>query len=161
MIVGVDNGLNGGLCAISAHAGDVILYAAMPTCLVGKKTETDVRAVKEWLLELNTDFVLAIEEPLHFARTSQAMRSMALSFGKLIGMSESCGYEVERIQVAEWQKKMLVKWGKGQTKQAALRVANKLKPDESWLATARSRVAHDGIVDAYLLAEFYRTNKTK
>lgn len=42
------------------------------------------------------------------------------------------------------------------TKKTALILAKKLFPQETFLATKRSRVPHDGIVDAYVLAEYGR-----
>ena len=148
MVVGVDNGLDGGLCAVSKFNKSLIGYIAMPTLQRNGKREVDTRAVHDWLQEFNTDFTLAIEEPLKHARSSQAMRSMAISFGKLLGMAESHRYQVSCVQVNDWQKKLLGKIPKGTTKSAALALAKKLEPDEAWLATERSRTPHDGIIDA-------------
>ena len=158
MIVGVDNGLSGGFVAIT-ESGDIVDKIVMPTFIVGKKTEVDIRGVDEWITGLGGVTVLAIEEPLPHAKSSQAIRSMALSFGKLLGMAESLDYNVSRIVVREWQKAILGKIPKGQTKVAALKAATGLAPDECWLANSRCRVPHDGMVDAYLIAEFYRRSK--
>jgi hypothetical protein len=46
----------------------------------------------------------------------------------------------------------------GQTKVFALRKANILWPEQKWLATARSYVPHDGIVDAALIAQYHLQN---
>jgi hypothetical protein len=43
---------------------------------------------------------------------------------------------------------------KGNTKVTALKRANALWPEQDWLATKRSKVAHDGIVDAALIAHY-------
>ena len=92
MIIGIDNGLDGGLCAISKFDGSVIDKIVMPTKWVLKKREVDTLKIKEWILNLNTPFTIAVEEPLAHAKSSQAVRSMALSFGKLMGMAESCEF---------------------------------------------------------------------
>ena len=94
MIIGVDNGLSGGLVAISKHTGAVIEKTVMPTLHRLKKQEVDTRKVYEWIMDLESGLELAIEEPLHHARSSQAVRSMALSFGKLLGLAESRQWEV-------------------------------------------------------------------
>jgi len=154
MIVGVDNGLDGGLCAISKHDGSIIDKIAMPCLQRSKKREVDVRKVHDWLMDLCTPFTLAIEEPLAHAKSSQAVRSMALSFGKLLGMAESRGYEVNRISVHKWQKQMLGNTAKGFTKIAALNTAERLAPEENWLKNKRCRTPHDGMVDAYLIARY-------
>ena len=155
MIVGIDNGLDGGLCAISAFNGDLIAKTAMPCQQRSKKREVDTRKVNEWLLDLNTPFVLAIEEPLAHAKSSQAVRSMAISFGKLIGMAECKDYEVARVSVQKWQRKMLGFVPKGMTKIAALNTAERLAPEENWLKNKRCRTPHDGMIDAFLIARYF------
>tara|TARA_R100001510_G_C7653192_1_gene211253 strand:+ start:2535 stop:3017 length:483 start_codon:yes stop_codon:yes gene_type:complete len=155
MIVGIDNGLDGGLCAISAFNGDLIAKTAMPCQQRSKKREIDTRKVNEWLLDLNTPFVLAIEEPLAHAKSSQAVRSMAISFGKLIGMAECKDYEVARVSVQKWQRKMLGFVPKGMTKIAALNTAERLAPEENWLKNKRCRTPHDGMIDAFLIARYF------
>ena len=45
---------------------------------------------------------------------------------------------------------------KKDTKKMALAVAKRLWPSETFLATSRSSVAHDGLVDASMLADFGR-----
>lgn len=163
MIVGIDNGLDGGLCAITSFDGRIIAKIAMPTMQRSKKREVDIRKVKRWLEYLddfkNSTFVLAIEEPLAHAKSSQAVRSMALSFGKLLGMSESNGYEVNRISVHKWQKAILGHWKKGTTKQRALERVQEIAPEECWLKNKRCRTPHDGMIDAYLIAQYMYGNK--
>ena len=62
MIIGVDNGLNGGLVAISKQTGAVIDKTVMPTLHRCKKRETDTRKVYEWVMALESDFIFAIED---------------------------------------------------------------------------------------------------
>ena len=47
------------------------------------------------------------------------------------------------------------KLAKGMTKVAALAVANKLWPQQRWIATNKSKVPHDGMIDAALIAHYY------
>jgi hypothetical protein len=156
LIVGVDNGLDGGLVAIAQFDGSLIDRIAMPCQQHSKKREIDIGKIHKWLSDLNTPFVLAIEEPLAHAKSSQAVRSMAISFGKLLGMAECKNYEVARVSVHKWQKCMLGFIPKGKTKQVALETAQNLEPSENWLKNKRCRVPHDGLVDAFLIAHYYR-----
>ena len=48
---------------------------------------------------------------------------------------------------------------KGMTKQIALAKAKELAPDENWLKNQRCRKPHDGMVDAFLVARFYRDSE--
>lgn len=159
MIIGIDNGLDGGLCAISAHSGDLIERIAMPTFQRAGKREVDTLAIYKWFVKLHTPATIVIEEPLKHAKSSQAMRSMGISFGKVMGMCEAYGLNIQPIEVRDWQSVMLGKVPKGQTKKVALTSARKLLPEEKWLATTRSTTPHDGLVDAYLIAQFYRLHK--
>jgi hypothetical protein len=161
VIIGVDNGISGGLCAISSHDGSVIDSIAMPTEEANGKSEVYVKGVLYWLDQFSPlSTLVAIEEPLRHAKSSQAMRSMSISFGKILGLCETIEYPVYRVQVKEWQDVKLGKrLAKGQTKVKALAVANDLWPEENWLATSRSRIPHDGMVDAALIAHYYLNYK--
>lgn len=155
MIVGVDNGLNGGLCAVSRHDGSIIDKLVTPTHSPYDKKEIDIRAIYKWLEEMNTPFVMAVEEPLKHAKSSQSIRSMSISFGKFLGLAECKQFSIARIAVTDWQKAMLGRIPKSQSKKLALLLANKLAPDEDWRATPRCKVPHDGLIDAFLIARFY------
>ena len=156
MIVGVDNGLDGGLAAISTYTGAIIDKTIMPTLQRSKRREVDTRKVYEWLMELESPFLFAIEEPLHHAKSSQAVRSMGISFGKLLGLAESRQWDTKCVSVQKWQKKMLGFVPKGKTKEAALWKAEALAPDEWWQKSKRASKAHDGMVDAFLIARYIR-----
>jgi hypothetical protein len=156
MIIGIDNGLDGGLCAISAHDGSVIDMWATPTFERAGKREVDTKTIYNWITDLHTEPLIAIEEPLKHAKSSQAMRSMGISYGKILGMCESHLLKVKPIQVQDWQKDMLGKVPKSQTKTFALRKAQELAPDEDWRKNNRCTVPHDGIVDAFLIAQYAR-----
>tara|TARA_Y100000996_G_scaffold140202_1_gene107038 strand:- start:64 stop:549 length:486 start_codon:yes stop_codon:yes gene_type:complete len=160
VIVGIDNGLDGGLVSVAVHDGSVISKMVMPTKQRSGKREVDVIKVYDWIVDHNTPFTLAIEEPLRHARSSQAVRSMALSFGKILGMAESRGWDVECVEVRNWQKALLGKFiPKGQTKSRALEVADELVPGECWRKSSRAKKPHDGLIDAFLIARYVRGAK--
>ena len=84
---------------------------------------------------------------------------MAISFGKLLGMAECKNYEVARVSVHKWQKKMLGFIPKGRTKEVALKLAQEMEPSENWLKNKRCKVPHDGIIDSFLIAHYYRNGQ--
>ncbi len=49
VIVGIDNGISGGLCAVAAFDGAVLAYRAMPIKKTAKTSEVDIPALLEWL----------------------------------------------------------------------------------------------------------------
>lgn len=157
MIVAADNGIDGALCAISEIDGNIIAYFVMPTIERKGKREIDAVAVREWLRDLNikTTDTIVIEEPLKHAKSSQAMRSMGISFGTLSTISRLIGLEPFCVEVRDWQRKMLGGFKAGYSKIAALKKARQLQPDELWLKNERCRSPHDGIIDAYLIAHYY------
>jgi len=154
MIVGIDNGIDGGLCAISEPHGKIIDYTAMPTYERKGKREIDTVAVKDWISNLHTEPRIVIEEPLRHAKSSQAVRSMAISFGKLYSLCETKGWEVFDVEVRDWQKKMIPGAQTGQTKKVAAKVAVEISEGCMFLKSPKSKVPHDGIVDAYLIAVY-------
>ena len=156
IIIGIDNGLRGGLCAVDHDSEEILGYTAMPTYQEGAKTEVCVAGVLTVIRKYGADKILvAIEEPLKHAKSSQAVRSMAISFGKCVGACNAIQVPVCRIQVKDWQDAVLGKGlAKGNTKTKALAVASKRWPKQDWLATSRSRTPHDGIVDAALIAYY-------
>jgi hypothetical protein len=50
-----------------------------------------------------------------------------------------------------------VKKGKGSTKKQAFHIAQKLYPNVDFRKSDRSRIAHDGIVDAVLIANYFQS----
>lgn len=154
LVVGVDNGLTGGLCALCPVSGDIVEVAAMPVKKTNGRSEICSASLVDWLtcLDRLVGMVVVEESPEH-APSSSSMRSMSISFGKMIGAFEVTGFRVERVQVRDWQREMLgKKIPKGMTKPLALAYARRRWPDQSWLASTRSKVPHDGIVDAALIA---------
>jgi hypothetical protein len=158
IVVGIDNGLDGGLCAISTLHGSLVDAAVMPCRERGGKREIDVTEAIRWVAGLESRVLISLEEPLKHAKSSAAMRSMSISFGQLYGAFEARHYTVNPVQVGDWQTVMLGKRGSFActTKERALEKASKIWPDERWLPSKRHRVAHDGIVDAALIAEYAR-----
>tara|TARA_R100000353_G_C6511662_1_gene196753 strand:+ start:693 stop:1199 length:507 start_codon:yes stop_codon:yes gene_type:complete len=159
MIIGIDNGLDGGLAAISKTTGALIDKTIMPTQHRAGKREVDTRKLYDWIMSLGQcadDFLVAVEEPLKHAKSSQAVRSMGISFGKIVGLCESRQWNHCCVSVHKWQKKMLGNIPKGQTKEAALWKAECLAPDECWQKSKRASKAHDGMVDAFLIARYIK-----
>ena len=158
MIIGIDNGISGGIVAISDYDGRIIDMSTMPVKKHRTRNEIDIRAVHLWLSKAtggnlsNADYV--IEEPNN-ARNASTAYSMAASFHSLRGFFETKMLNWHRITPQSWQKYMLGKVPKGETKQAALALAKKIWPDERWLATPRCSKPHDGLIDAALIALYH------
>lgn len=157
--VSVDNGISGALALIS-EMGPIVSMTPMPIQRTRKGNEVNVREVTCWVRNLNVtpvNTVVAIEEP-GGSKSAKAATSMAGSFHALRALFELAGFRVLRLTPQAWQKPLL-KCKAGDTKLVALQLAKSLWPDESFLATPRCKVPHDGLIDACLLGEHCRRNK--
>jgi len=78
-------------------------------------------------------------------------------YGEVLGAIKSENIPHTLITPQKWQKEIFQGIEtKLKPKEKALIAAKRLFPNESFLATPRSRKPHDGMVDALLLAEYGR-----
>jgi hypothetical protein len=158
IIIGIDNGISGSLVAISAYHGKVIDKILMPTRPSDKSRECDAVAICKFILKFTCNDVIAValETPSKHSPGTLALCSMWDCYGVIRGILESCGIKHVRIAPRTWQAEMLGKVPKGETKAYARAKAAQIWHDEDWLATPRSKKAHEGFIDAALIAEYYR-----
>ena len=157
--IGIDNGLTGGLVALSDHPGAPIASVVMPTHGKSKGNEVNGKRLWDWLSlfwHTNEDLTVIIETPGKFSPGVQALTSMWDSYGCIRGVLESRGIRHHRITPQKWQKVMLPGCKKGDTKPAAKARAAQLWPGESWLRSPLCSTPHDGMIDAALIAEYGR-----
>lgn len=171
MILGLDNGLDGGLVALSTIKGLApIAKFVMPTLSVtypARKNskakvvrEVDARGLVAILnaLQCKPDETAVFFEHCPFnSQDKNAMRSMAMSAGKILAVLEAKGFKkVHRILSFDWHPAVIGKIPQGKSKEYALAKAREIWPDESWMATDRSTTPHNGMIDAALIAEYGR-----
>lgn len=164
--IGIDPGKTGGIVVIHPN-GDV--DTDVPP-LIGKDYD---------LVEFNQMFkrLGELEGPLHCtlewvdAGATQS-KSTAFSFGGsfwlLRGLLTAHGIPTTLVKPTKWTKEIwkgireIRKTSKGRrtkdTKAMSLQAARNLYPTLDLTATERSKIPHDGIVDALLLAEYGRRN---
>ena len=169
--IGIDNGLTGGLVALSDHPGPPIECWPMPTRGKAKGNEVDAATVWDFLSKHGDwkNLTVILETPgkqgVRFKGRDGQMKqggslslcSMWDSYGAIRGVLESRGIRHHRITPQAWQKVMLPGCAKGDTKPSALTKARQLWPQETWLASPRCSKPHDGMIDAALIAEYGRT----
>jgi hypothetical protein len=172
--IGIDPGKSGGIAVLSDV--DCIKVAAMPT---DKSNEIICSELSELLKD--ADFVVLEDVHSIFGMSAQSN----FQFGRVLGIVEgvlgTLNKNYVRVTPKVWQKEVwgtvepkgtltgkLLKSGKPHikidTKATSLIVAQQLFPDVNLLATSRSKVPHDGIVDSLLIAEYCRrmfTDKLK
>lgn len=163
--LGIDSGLRGGLVAISDQPGVApIAMCTMPIQATSKGNEVNAVALWQWinlshLLEQGDGLTAILETPGKHSPGAQALCSMWDSYGVIRGVLSVKGVKLVRVTPGQWQKKMLPGCKKGDTKPFALTIARQIWPGESFLASPRCSVPHDGLVDGALLAEHGRRER--
>jgi len=167
MILGIDPGKNGGLCFIDKQ-GNKFLYK-IPLI----SNEFDGKEFRS-LLEIKYPDVVIIED-VHsiFGVSSNANFEFGRIVGQIQGIVQAMNFKYVLVQPKAWQKEcwqgvkpVEINTGKKtktgepkykiDTKATSLIAAKRLAPNESILATERSSKPHDGLVDAFLIAEYGR-----
>lgn len=162
--IGVDPGLNGGLAEISDEGIEI---AVMPK--IG--TEISLKGIKEWFISRlarsrRENIVVGIEN-VHAIYGSAA--GATFQFGRASMAPEMAAVMLDLpivlVSPKDWQKiihegvRVIYKpdGKKKDTKQMSLQAAERLFPHVDLRATEKCKNAHDGLVDALLIAEYLRT----
>lgn len=170
-IIGIDPGKNGGFCLMISR--QQMVYYKSP--VVG--VEIDVNGYVDILSDFKSLCTQRDLDPIILLEDVHAIHGAAASttfkFGKAVGLVIGAAIALKipiiLVQPKKWQSKawkgvkiQKKKDGakfKTDTKATSLLAAKTLFPMEDFLATKRSKVPHDGIVDATLIAfyglEFY------
>ena len=158
--IGIDNGVTTGGMVALGHCGSIIAMSPILKTKHRSRNEIDISATAEWFHIVcdgwpeNATFI--VEEPNN-SRNASTAYSVASCFHGLRGLICSKSLpKFRRITPQSWQKKMLGKFAKGESKVVALARARELWPDEDWLATKRCSTPHTGLVDAALIGEYGR-----
>jgi len=143
-IIGIDPGKKGGIASIRI---DGALIDFIPMCEAFQLANY-----------LSKKEILRCYVERCQAMPSQGVSSMftyGVGYGKILGVLETLKISHDTIQPQKWQRKMIPRCKKGETKKEALLKATQLFPHSTFILDG-CRVAHDGIVDAVLIAEYGR-----
>jgi len=171
LYAGIDNGLSGAIAFLdSTPCSKPFDMRPLPLQSVGKRQEVDVVKLWEFIIPRistgnietvrwahTSQITVIIEECSYHQPSHAAMRSQALSYGKLTALLEIKGMRFIAVQAQKWQKDLLGKLPAGTTKEAALGLARRLWPSETFIPEGCRKVS-DGLVDAALLCEYARRN---
>jgi len=154
VFIGIDPGLNGGICVIDGDFG-VVAKVVMPTIAgKGSKREYNVTAIKDFFTLYENDIALAVLEKSQ-AFPGQGVVSqfrIGLGFGLLQGLLVGMGIRYQLSHPKTWQKEIFKDMDRTDTKQASALYAQRMCPEVRWQATERSTKIHDGLSDAFAIA---------
>ena len=154
--IGIDTGKHGGIVALNSK-NEIIGKWVMPLDVVG---EIDLHALDVIFKGLRPsvygDTIVTIEDPGRHAKSSQAIGGMRYGFGVVKQACVSNGISFHTTSSRVWQSYYWTQRGDKTTKEKALEVAKNMWPKEPFLhpGKPRSKKAHDGLVDAALIALF-------
>ena len=154
--IGIDTGKHGGIVALNL-SNDIIGKWVMPLDADG---EIDLHALdvifRGFRPTVYGDAIVTIEDPGKHAKSIQAIGGMRYGFGVVKQACVSNGINFYTTSSRVWQSYYWTDKVDKTTKEKALEVANSIWQDEPFLhpGKPRSKKAHDGLVDAALIA-FY------
>lgn len=146
LFIGIDPGKNGGIACIDTENNRLPFSGAFPYD-------------DKYLIDLcrhfsGTEGVVCCLEKVG-ARPGQGVVSM-FSFGQNVGyikgVLESFRIPYQEITPQKWKRE----FGLTSEKAKSVEVCQKLFPDISLLATPKSKKPHDGMAEAFLMAEYAR-----
>lgn len=172
LYIAADPGKNGAYVCIDE---DRVIVNYMVTPRISKDGPVDLNAIYAWLIDLSSRYpedesclVLNIED-VHalYGVSVSATSSLMENKGQIHGLfaflaNQRKNTSIHFIPPKEWQKTVwmhhdkVMKAGKVDTKATSLNCAKRLWANEKFLASDKCKKAHDGIVDALLIAETAR-----
>jgi len=174
LFIGIDNGVDGGIVVIGG-SGKIVSKQVTPTIKVKKgktnRTDFDLDGMRALVIEFgrihgknrrgepdgeNVLVVLEKGQPFPPKMTSAAANfSCGYCYG--LWLAFLCAFNVPHVVVPakQWQHRML-QGVSGTTKQKSISKAKKRHPNVDWRKSAKSKNPHDGITDAYWMAEYGR-----
>ncbi len=165
--LGIDPGLNGGFAVVSGY--ELRYKMVMPTISFttseGKtKTEIDREGVLSFLKVFPPHTHVAIEEQEAFRNQNIISTcTTCRNYGSLLMALTVARYYITEVPADEWQAHfgiVSVKKGGMTTKEQALEIAQAKYPHVDFRKSGRAHKAHDGMVDATLIADYCQSRFT-
>lgn len=165
--IGIDVGLNGGIAGLRQRPDGVTLelLAPAPTLDTGKggtmHRQQMYRILKRLRDMTGTPIsgysVRAFIEKAHSMpkQGTASTFSFGKGFGEWLGILTALEIPTEEVTAQRWKKEILAGMRKNE-KDSSIKKAQELYPQANLLATERSRVPHDGMAEALLIAEYNR-----
>jgi crossover junction endodeoxyribonuclease RuvC len=155
IVLGIDNGLDGGVFAIRLET-KVSMKFVTPTLGVGKRSYDlgAMAAIVEGLVRGESSHAFIERAQAMPGQGVSSMFSIGLGYGMWQGILAGLQIPFEVVSPQRWQKEMFVGVNKADTKAASATVAQRLRPDVDWRASTRCRKPHDGLTDAFCIAEY-------
>ena len=150
IIIGIDNGLRGGIAIIN---GSAILKTPMPV-IAGDKPQYDLQNLVKILKSAEHVFVEKVQAMPWDGKSGCI--TVGRGAGIVAGICAALNIPITEVGPKTWQKEMFADLPKSDTKQMSYLVCQRLWPREDWRATSKCKKPHDGMCDAALIGEYGR-----
>ena len=155
--IGIDNGLDGGIVALDPE-GSVMFKEVMP--VIGSKG----KGKRAYNVAEMANLLRGLEIGHVYLEAAQAMPKQGVSstfsigfgFGIWQGILSALQVRYTVVRPQDWQNSVFAGMDRSDTKRASAIVAARLAPHVDWRASERSRLPHDGLTDAFCIAEYGR-----
>lgn len=151
-IIGIDNGLNGGMVVIDKKY-KLVDKTIMPVISNGSKKQYDTLKICEFLKKyINNCFVFLEKAQPRFNDGKKQCFMTGFGYGLMQGIITSMNLPYQIISPKEWQKNVFNGINADNTKVASVLFCKRMFPLEDWTPTQRSQKEHDGLTDACCIA---------
>lgn len=157
-IIGIDNGVSGGIVVLDKVSNNIVFKTVMPVFGKSKK-EYDVQTISGVLKSFSEDAVAYLEraQPQFRDGKKQAFKT-GYGFGVMEGVLAALNIPYFVVAPKVWQKRVFAGLQSDDTKLASLMFCKRTWPTVDWTPTARANKAHDGLTDAACLAYYGGVN---
>lgn len=146
MIGGIDHGNHGGICVLSS-AGEILELIPMPELNVVRRIARDYDAA--WFIE---------ELSIHPKFSRNAICTLARNLGRIEGHFRAYERRITLVRPQAWQEYMYndARLSMLEGKHRSIAAAEILCPAINLKPTKKTVKSHDGMADAYLIAQYGR-----
>jgi len=157
VVIGIDPGLRGAVAVLGVNDRKFTASFTMPIAKVGKRNQIDLSVIIRLFTTFRSTFdiqLLAIEHPQTFpGEGAVGAFSYGQGFGMILGVLRTLAVPYSTIKPQAWKADSLS--GTQRDKAAAVSFVSSLFPNVN-LCPGRSVKPHDGIADAFCIAEHAR-----
>jgi hypothetical protein len=162
VIAGIDCGLDGAVVVLSGPSFALEVHRHITPTLGEGRRAYDLQGMREILSAHTIEMVwLERQQPIKqfgggATQGSQASFSIGMCYGMWQGLLAAMQIPFETVSPQTWQAAMFKGVVAGDTKAKSALVAQRHHPTVDWRRTPRCKTPHDGLTDAYCIAEFGR-----
>lgn len=147
LFVGIDPGKNGAIVVLNED-GSIQDAMVMPDIAI-------LKALGHWSTATKNEVMVVIED----VQPNPSWSNQSIwTFAKHVGQLHLLFPKHRLVAPRTWQASLWLPGLKVAAKSRSLLAAQQRCPTASWKATPRCKKPHDGLVDAFLIAEYGRTH---